>query len=54
MKIQQYDKVILKDGDYAYIVEILEDGKAFLADIDRKDGTETDWLKPEDIEKVVN
>jgi hypothetical protein len=54
MKIQQYDKVILKDGDYAYIVEIFEDGKAFLADIDRKDGTETDWLKPEDIEKVVN
>lgn len=54
MKIQQYDKVILKDGDYAYIVEIFEDGKAFLADIDRKGGTETDWLKPEDIEKVVN
>ena len=49
MKIQQYDKVILKDGDYAYIVEIFEDGKAFLADIDRKDGTETDWLKPEDM-----
>ncbi len=54
MKIQQYDKVILKDGDYACIVEIFEDGKAFLADIDRKGGTETDWLKPEDIEKVVN
>lgn len=53
MKIEQYDRVLLKDGDYASIVEIFDDGKAFIADIDRKDGTETDWLKPEDIDKVV-
>ena len=53
MKIKQYDRVMLKDGDYASIVEIFDGGKAFLADIDRKSGTETDWLKPEEIEKVL-
>ena len=53
MKIKQYDKVLLKDGDYAYIVEIFGDGKLFLGDIDRKDGTETDWIKPDDIKKIV-
>lgn len=53
MKIKQYDKVLLKDGDYAYIVEIFGDGKDFLADVDRKDGTETEWIKPESIEKVI-
>lgn len=53
MKIEPYDKVLLKDGDTAFIVEIFDGGKAFLADIDRKAGTETDWLKPEDIKKVI-
>lgn len=53
MKIEQYDKVLLKDGDTAFIVEIFDDGKSFLADIDRKGGTETDWLKPEDIKRVM-
>lgn len=54
MKIEQYDKVLLKDGATAYIVEIFGGGKAFIADIDRKDGTETDWVLPQDIEKVLN
>lgn len=54
MKIKQYDKVLLKSGESAYIVEIFDGGKAYLADIDRKTGTETDWLKPEDIKKIVN
>ena len=53
MKIKQYDKVLLKDGDYAHIVEIFGDGKIFLGDIDRKNGTETDWIKPEDIKEIV-
>ena len=53
MKIEQYDKVLLKDGDYAYIVEILGGGALFIGDIDREDGTETDWIKPEDIKEVV-
>ena len=53
MKIKQYDRVRLTDGDYAYIVEIFDDGKAFLADIDRRNGTETEWVKPENIAKVI-
>ena len=53
MKIEMYDKILLKDGDQAYIVEIFDDGKAFVADIDRKSGTETEWVKPEDIDKVI-
>ena len=53
MKIEPYDQVLLKDGDTAFIVEIFDDGKSFLADIDRKGGTETDWLKPEDIKRVI-
>ncbi len=53
MKIKQYDKVLLKDGDYAYIVEIFGDGKDLLADISRKGGTETDWIKPDDIKHII-
>lgn len=53
MKVELYDKVLLKSGENATIVEIFDDGKAFIADIGRKTGTETEWLKPEDIEKVI-
>jgi hypothetical protein len=53
MKIKQYDRVLLKDGALAYIVEIFDNGKAFLADIDRGSGTETDWVKPEEIKEIV-
>lgn len=53
MKIEQYDRVLLKDGTRASIVEIFEEGKAFLADIDKPEGTVTDWLDSDDIEKVL-
>lgn len=53
MKIEMYDRVLLKDGDRASIVEVFDDGKAFIADVDRQDGTETEWLKPDDIDKVI-
>lgn len=53
MKIKQYDKVLLKDGDTAYIVEVFDNGKAFIADIDREGGTETAWVTPDKIEKVM-
>ncbi len=36
MKIKQYDRVLLKDGCQASIVEIFEEDKFFLADIDQK------------------
>lgn len=34
MKIEEYDKVLLKDGRTASIVEILEEGVAYLVDVD--------------------
>lgn len=53
MKIKQYDRVLLKDGNKAYIVEIFDDGKAFLADIDRNGDTDTDEITIDEIEKVI-
>lgn len=52
-KINQYDRVLLKDGNEASIVEIFEEGKAFLADIDRNGDTYTDDITIEEIEKVI-
>ena len=49
-----FDKVLLKTGETAYIVEIYEQGVAYEADIDRADGTtETDTIKHADIKKVL-
>lgn len=53
MTIKQYDRVLLKDGSKASIVEIFEDGKLFLADIDRNGDTDTDEIKIEDIESIL-
>ncbi|MDO4920934.1 MAG: hypothetical protein Q4E64_03785 [Phascolarctobacterium sp.] len=53
MKIKQYDKVLLKDGNVAYIVEIFEEGKAFLADIDKDGDTYTEDILITDIEKTL-
>lgn len=53
MSIELYDKVLLKSGEMAYIVEIFDGGKLYLADIDKQDGTETDWLTPEEIEEIL-
>ncbi|MBQ7478990.1 MAG: hypothetical protein IJT01_08875 [Selenomonadaceae bacterium] len=49
-----YDKVLLKTGETAYIVEIHEPGVAYEADIDRHDGeTETDTIYQKDIDKII-
>lgn len=40
MTIKQYDKIILKDGRTATVVEILEDGVAYLVDVNLPG---TDW-----------
>ena len=53
MKIKLYDRGLLKDGSKASIVEIFEEGKAFLADIDRNDDTDTDEISIDEIEKVL-
>ncbi len=51
--IKQYDKVKLKDGYYAFIVEIFNDGEAYMADIDKEDGTHTEHVLPDDIAEVI-
>ena len=54
MSIKMFDKILLKTGETAYIVEIYEQGVAYEADIDKADGTiETDTIKHSDIERVL-
>ena len=54
MKIKEYDKVLLKDGRTASIVEILEEGVAYLADVDLLG---PDWdtidIKHSDIKEIL-
>lgn len=54
MKLEMFDKVLLKTGETAFIVEIFDDGAAYEMDIDKKDGkivTDTVW--PGQIEKKI-
>lgn len=53
MKIRQYDRVLLKDGNEASIVEIFEEGKAFLADVDKDGDTYTEDVTIDMIEKIL-
>lgn len=53
MKIKQYDRVLLKDGSKASIIEVFEEGKLFLADIDRDGDTDTDELGIDEIEMIL-
>lgn len=52
--INLYDKVLLKSGETAFIVEIYEQGKAYEADIQRDGETVTDTIKQTEIERVIN
>ncbi len=52
--MKQYTCVKLKTGEPACIVEVLEDGKAYLADIDHEDGsTTTDFITDDQVESIV-
>ena len=53
MKINLYDRVLLKNGSEASIVEVFENDKTFLADIDRNGDTDTEEITIEEIEKVL-
>ncbi len=54
MEIKMFDKVLLKTGETAYIVEIYEQGVAYEADIDKTDGSiKTDTIWANDIERVL-
>lgn len=52
MKIDIYDKVKLKTGEIAHIVEIYEQRAAYEADIEKDGDTETDTIKHSDIDYV--
>ena len=53
MIIKQYDRVLMKDGSNASIVEIFEDKKSFIADIERNDDIDTEEIGIDDIKKVL-
>ena len=53
MIINQYDRVLLKDGTQASIVEIFEENRIFLADIDRNGDTDTETLTIDMIQQVL-
>jgi len=38
MPIKEYDKIKLKDGHLARVVEVLEEGKAYIAEIFKRNG----------------
>jgi hypothetical protein len=53
MQIEMYDKVQLKNGKSAHIVEVYEQGVAYEADIAEGDGEyTTDTIKQSDIQYV--
>lgn len=54
MKIEQYDKIRLKDGRTASVVEIFEEGVAYLVDVDLPGPEwETIDITFDDIEAVI-
>ena len=53
MKIKQYDRVLLKDGNKGYVVEIFDSGKAFLVDVDKNGDTYTELIKSNEIDRVI-
>lgn len=54
MKIEEFDKIMLKDGRTGYIVEILEENVAYLMDVDLPDNEyDTIGVKYEDIKAVL-
>jgi hypothetical protein len=54
MKVEIYQKIRLKDGRFGHIVEIFNDGEAYMADIAMPDGEfETETIFPKDIKSVL-
>lgn len=54
MEIKEFDKVLLKTGETAYIADVLKAGVAYVVDIDKADGdTETEIIEQKNIERVL-
>jgi len=52
-KTELYDRVLLKNGFEASIVEIFKHNEDYLADVDYKAGTEAEDIKYDQIKKVL-
>ncbi|WP_158579415.1 hypothetical protein [Coprococcus sp. TF11-13] len=52
MKIELYDRVVLKNGNIASIVEILAPDKEFIVDIGSNGDINTEEISIEEIESV--
>ena len=53
MVVKEFDRVILKTGETAYIADVIIPAKAYVVDVDKFDGTiEMMVAKQEDIEQV--
>lgn len=54
MVINEFDHVLLKTGDKAYIADVLKPSAAYVADIDRSDGsTDTEIIEQKDIQEII-
>lgn len=54
MEVKEFDRVLLKTGEYACIADLLKPGEAYVVDIDKSDGSiETEIIEHQDIEKVI-
>lgn len=54
MVVKEFDKVLLKTGEMAYIADVIVPAKAYVVDINKPDGViETDVIEQEDIERVI-
>lgn len=53
MKIELYDRIKLKSGYEASVVEILEEQKAYICDIDKEDDTYTEFVNYDEIEQLI-
>ncbi len=54
MKIKLYDRVKLKSGYEASVVEILEENKIYICDIDKQNDTFTDFVTYEEIDQIID
>lgn len=49
--LKLFDKIMLKTGETAYIVDVLE--HSYVCDIERASGTDTDFVDPDEIAKLL-
>lgn len=50
-ELKLFDKILLKTGEIAYIVEVFPN--SYVCDIDKATGTDTDFVYPDEIECVL-